>query len=87
MLFVHPAAGGRGIARQLVMAALAEARRREVDTVTTHAGWAARPACERFGFVVDAENPNNMVRRVAIPDFDRHIDLLTTCGMCAFAPT
>lgn len=75
MLFVHPDAGGRGIARQLVMAVLAEARRRKVNTVTTHASRAARPAFERFGFVVDAENPNNMIRGVAIPNFDMHIDL------------
>lgn len=75
MLFVHPQAGGRGVARQLVAAILAEARRREFRSITTHASRAARPALERLGFVVDAENLENTVHAVAVPNFDMHIDL------------
>lgn len=75
MLFVHPAVGGRGIARHLVTAVLAEARRRGMEVVATHASRAARPAFERFGFVVDAENSRNMVRGVAVPNFDMHVQL------------
>ena len=75
MLFVHPDAGGQGVARQLVMAVLAHARRRELARVTTHASRAARPVLERLGFVADAENPTNMVRGVAVPNVDMHIDL------------
>lgn len=75
MLFVHPDAGGRGIARQLVNAVVAEGRRRGLHSITTHASRAARPAFERFGFVVDAEHPRTMIRGVAVPNFDMHIEL------------
>ncbi|GAB3699058.1 GNAT family N-acetyltransferase [Mariniluteicoccus flavus] len=75
MLFVHPDHGGRGVARALVEAVLARAQDTGVRRVETHASRAARPAFEKFGFVVDAENPNNMVQGVKIPNFDMHIDL------------
>lgn len=75
MLFVHPDAGGRGVARALVTAVLDHARQVGVARVVTHASRAARPAFEKFGFVVDAENSENMVRGVLVPNFDMHIDL------------
>ncbi|HBY24217.1 MAG TPA: GNAT family N-acetyltransferase [Propionibacteriaceae bacterium] len=75
MLFVAPEAGGRGVARALVAEVLAEARRRQLTKVTTRASRAARPAFERFGFVVDRPNENNIVRGVAVPNFEMHIDL------------
>lgn len=75
MLFVHPDAGGRGIARQMVTAVVAEGRRRGLRSITTHASRAARPVFERLGFVVDAENSGNRLRGVAVPNFDMHIEL------------
>lgn len=75
MLFVHPVAGGRGIARLLVAAVLDEARQRNLPVVATHASRTARPVFGRLGFVVDAENQRNMVRGVVVPNFDMHIDL------------
>ena len=75
MLFVAPEAGGRGVARALVAEVLAEARRRQLSRVTTRASRAARPAFERFGFVVDRPNEKNIVRGVAVPNFEMHIDL------------
>ena len=45
------------------------------DQTQIHASRAARPAFERFGFVVDAENPQNMVRGVCVPNYDMHSDL------------
>ncbi|MHA6523314.1 GNAT family N-acetyltransferase [Tessaracoccus sp. G1721] len=75
MLFVHPDAGGQGVARMLVEAVLDEARRRGLTRVVTHASRTARPAFERFGFVVDRENPDNLTRGVRVPNFDMHLDL------------
>ena len=75
MLFVHPDAGGRGVARMLVEAVLNEARRRGHTRVVTHASRTARPVFERLGFVVDRENLNNSTRGVRVPNFDMHLDL------------
>ena len=75
MLFVHPDASRRGVARALVTAVLNEARRRGLNRVTTRASRAARPAFQRFGFVVDRENLDNTVRGVTVPNVDMHIDL------------
>ena len=75
MLFVHPDAGGQGVARMLVEAVLAEARRRGLARVATHASRTARPAFERLGFVVDRENVDNTTRGVRVPNFDMHLDL------------
>lgn len=75
MLFVRPDAGGRGVARALVTAVLDHARAVGLSSVVTHASRVSRPAFERLGFVVDAENLHNMVRGVAIPNYDMHIDL------------
>lgn len=74
-LFVHPDAGGTGVARQLTARVLDEAARRGLTRVTTRASRAARPAFERFGFVVDRENTDNVVRGVTVPNTDLHIDL------------
>ncbi len=76
MLFVHPDAAGRGVARALVDAVLAEARCRSQPRVTARASRTARPAFERLGFTVDGERPHNEVRGVVVPNFDAHIDLL-----------
>ena len=75
MMFVHPDAGGRGVARLLVEAVLEEARRRGLSRVVTHASRTARPAFERLGFVVDRENVDNWTRGVRVPNFDMHVDL------------
>lgn len=75
MLFVHPDAGGQGVARALVAAVLDHAREMGLRRVTTHASRAARPAFVRFGFVVDEENLRNMVRGVCVPNYEMHIDL------------
>lgn len=75
LLFVHPDAGGRGVARALVTAVLDHAREVGPARVVTHASRAACAAFERFGFVVDAENSQNMVRGVCVPNYDMHIDL------------
>lgn len=77
MLFVHPDLGGQGVARLLVTAVLAEARRRGLARVVAHASRTARPAFERFGFVVDRENTYNSTRGVRVPNFDMHADLPT----------
>ncbi|MGL5406271.1 MAG: GNAT family N-acetyltransferase [Propionibacteriaceae bacterium] len=75
MLFVHPETGGQGLARRLVTDVLAEARRRGLSVVTTRASRAARPVFEHLGFIVDAENPHNIVRETVVPNFDMHINL------------
>lgn len=41
----------------------------------THASRTARPALERFRFVVDRANPDNAIRGRRIPNFDMHRDL------------
>ena len=73
MLFVHPDAGGQGVARMLVEAVLGEARRRGLARVSTHASRTARPAFERLGFVVDRENVDNTTRGVWVPNFDMQV--------------
>lgn len=54
MLFVHPDAGGRGVARALVTHVLREAAAAGHHRLQVHASLTARPAFERFGFAVDA---------------------------------
>lgn len=75
MLFVHPDAGGRGIAHQLVSAVLDEGRQRGLRSISTRASRTARPTFEALGFVVNTENPHNMIRGVTVPNFDMHLDL------------
>jgi putative acetyltransferase len=75
MLFVHPEAGGRGVARALVEAVIGRARELGLTRLHTHASRTARPAFERFGFVVDRENPDNSVGGLKVPNYDLHLDL------------
>lgn len=75
MLFVHPDHSGRGVARLLVEAVLRQARLLDVRRVDTHASRTARPAFERFGFVVDRFNAENWLRGQNLPNYDMHLDL------------
>ena len=75
MLFVHPDAGERGVARALVSAVLDHARRNGVPQVPTYASRAARAVFERLGVVVDREDSENQVRGVLVPNCEMHIDL------------
>ena len=75
MLFVHPDAGGRGVARALVDAVIGRARELGLRRLHTHASRTARPAFERFGFVVDRENPENWIGGQNLPNYDLHLDL------------
>ena len=50
-----PEARGRGFARQLLAAAVAECRSRGIHTITLHASAAGRPIYERFGFAQSTE--------------------------------
>ncbi len=75
MLFVHPDAGRRGVARALVTRVLQEALTRGMSRVDTRASRAAQPAFERFGFVVDRENLANIVRGVVVANVDMHVTL------------
>lgn len=75
MLFVHPDAGGRGIARQLVASVAGRARQLGLSRLHTHASRTARPAFERFGFVVDKANADNWLRGQNLPNYDMHLDL------------
>lgn len=68
MLFVHPRAGGRGVARALLAAVLAEARARGITELRTFASRSAQPVFARAGFVVVAERPGNTVRGVVVPN-------------------
>lgn len=54
MLFVHPDAGGRGVARALLTQVLREAAAAGHQRLVTHASLTSRPVFERFGFTVDA---------------------------------
>jgi putative acetyltransferase len=54
MLFVHPDAGGRGVARALVTRIIHEASAAGHQRLRVHASLTARPAFERLGFTVDA---------------------------------
>ncbi|PIE26170.1 MAG: GNAT family N-acetyltransferase [Micrococcales bacterium] len=75
MLYVHPDHAGQGVARALVEEVLGEARSRGLATVVVQASRAARPVLERLGFVVDHENPHNVVDGVCVPNFTMHADL------------
>jgi putative acetyltransferase len=54
MLFVHPDAGGRGVARVLLTQVLRHAVAAGHRRLVTHASLTSRPVFERFGFTVDA---------------------------------
>jgi len=68
MLFVHPRAGGRGIARALLTAIKLEARTRGITELRTLASRSAQPAFEHLGFTLVAHRPDNIVRGVVVPN-------------------
>lgn len=75
MLFVHPEAGGHGVARALVSTVVRTARKLGLPRLVTHASRTARPVFERFGFEVDGTNENNWIRGENLPNYDMHLDL------------
>jgi putative acetyltransferase len=75
MLFVHPDAGGRGVARALVDAVVAKARELGLSELHTHASRTARPAFERFGFEVERANAENWIRGQNLPNYDMRLTL------------
>jgi putative acetyltransferase len=76
MLFVHPDAGGRGVARALVDAVIGKARALGLSEIHTHASRTARPAFERFGFEVERPNPENWIRGQNLPNYDMYLALV-----------
>ena len=50
-LFVHPAFGGRGVARLLLSTVERAAREAGLTQLVTHASWRAVPVFQRLGFV------------------------------------
>ena len=80
MLFVRPDAGRRGVARALVTRVLDEAAAAGHGRLETHASLTARPAFERFGFVVDAAR--TVYRRgQELRNFDMSIVLAADAGV------
>lgn len=75
MLFVHPDAGGHGVARALVSTVISTARTMGLRRLVTHASRTARPVFERFGFEVDRANENNWIRGENLPNYDMHLEL------------
>ncbi|GAA4201958.1 GNAT family N-acetyltransferase [Actinocatenispora rupis] len=75
MLFVHPDAAGRGIARTLLAAVVEKSRELGLSRLRTHASRTARPAFERFGFEVDRTNAENWIRGENLPNYDMHLHL------------
>ncbi len=74
MLFVHPEAGGRGVARALVTRILREAAAAGHRRLRVHASLTAKPAFERFGFTVDATRLAE-IRGQRLRNFDMSIAL------------
>lgn len=68
MLFVHPDAGGHGVARALVGWVRAAAAEAGLPGLRTYASRTARPVFARLGFVVVAERPDNRVRGRRLPN-------------------
>jgi putative acetyltransferase len=75
MLFVHPDAGGRGVARALVAAVISKARELGVSQIHTHASRTALPAFKRFGFQVERTNTENWIRGQNLHNYDMYLDL------------
>jgi putative acetyltransferase len=75
MLFVHPDAGGRGVARALVGAVISKARELGLSQIHTHASRTALPALKRFGFQVERTNTENWIRGQNLPNYDMYLDL------------
>ncbi|MFI1990576.1 GNAT family N-acetyltransferase [Actinoplanes sp. NPDC020271] len=80
MLFVHPDFGGRGVARALVGRVLREAAAAGHSRLLVHASLTARPAFERFGFVVDASRVAEIGGQ-RLANFDMSIDLVRADGV------
>ncbi|GAB3914520.1 acetyltransferase [Microlunatus endophyticus] len=77
MLFVRPEFGGLGLAGRLVDTVKRAALAAGLKSLTTHASRTARPAFERFGFVVVAEQPDTTVRGVIVPNYRMRWDELS----------
>lgn len=75
MLFVHPDAGGNGVARALVGAVVSTARELGLARIHTHASRTAMPAFGRFGFEVERANPDNWIRGENLPNYDMYLKL------------
>jgi putative acetyltransferase len=75
MLFVHPDAGGHGIARALVAAVVSKARELGLSRLHTHASRTARPVFEHLGFTVERANMENLIRGENLPNYDMSLDL------------
>ena len=75
MLFVHPRAGGHGVARLLLEAVQADARARGLTVLRTFASRSAKPAFERLGFTVVTYRPDNTARGVLVPNYEMRCDL------------
>lgn len=75
MLYVHPDAGGRGVARALIETVLDEAREHGASRATRPSPHLPHPPFARLGFTLDAENPSNRVRGVVVPNCDMSIEL------------
>lgn len=75
MLFVHPDAGGRGVARALLTAVEDEARARGTTGLRTYASRRARPVFERLGWVVTVDRQDNTARGVVVPNYEMRRDL------------
>lgn len=80
MLFVHPVAGGRGVARALLTAVEAEARARGLTGLRTYASRRARPVFERLGWGVTVDRQDNTVRGVVVPNVEMRRDLTEPDG-------
>lgn len=72
MLFVHPRAGGQGVARALITAVTEEARARGVPELRTFASLSAQPVFARLGFTLVADRPENTVGGVVVPNAEMH---------------
>ena len=75
MLFVHPDAGGRGVARALVGAVVGKARELGLSQLNTHASRTACPAFKRFGFEVVRANTENLIGGEKLPNYIMHLTL------------
>jgi RimJ/RimL family protein N-acetyltransferase len=83
MLFVHPRAGGRGVARTLLATVKEEAARRGLTRLHTFASRSAKPAFERSGFTVVTHRPRNTVRGVEVPNYEMRCELAARVSFAA----
>jgi putative acetyltransferase len=74
MLFVHPDAARRGVARALLERVLHDAASAGHLRLEAHASITARPVFERLGFCVDATR-QVQVRGQVLQNFDMHVEL------------